>query len=285
MKRFVKALCLMLCVAMTAVTCLSLVACENIKKLEVKVSVYDIGNSKQVEKTITVKLYRHLAPDTVDAILTYAKEGFYDGLPFYKLNDYSSQIMAGDYEFTDGALKLYNAEYVKSTEGEFEKAGTVGSNLKNAEGYIGLWRTWEASSSYNKNSDAAFNSGKATVYMPTADISGYDGNFCVFGMIDLEDEITSETVSLVKAVFGDSDNTVSYTVYYTGEYGEQGEKLEYHCELTTDFDEKMEDDDFSDSVFKAEGTQFVCFNSRKITVPVNSSTNQITAQIVSVKVK
>ena len=284
MKRFIKTICLTLCIALLSVTCLSLAACEDIKKLEVKISVYDSSTNNQVEKTVTVELYRHLAGDTVDAILSYVKEGFYDGLPFYKTDDYSSQIMVGDYEY-DGTLKLHTADYIKNIDGEFEKAGVTGSDLKNAEGYIGLWRTWAAEGSYKSNKDAAFNSGKATVYMPTGTLSGYDTYFCVFGMFDLEDEDISNTVSLIKAALSNSDQTVSYTVYYTGDYGEDGSTLVYHCDLTSDYEEKIEDEDFKDSVFEAERSQFVSFNSRKITLPYNSVNNQITAKIVSVKVK
>ena len=289
MKRFIKTICLILSVAMLFVTALSLAACEDIKTAEITVSVYDIENGKQVEKTFSVDLYRHLADETVDAISSYAKQGYYDGLPFYKfVGSNTSQIMTGDIKFDGGAVKLQDADYVKNIAGEYKAAGVVGSDLKNEEGALGLWRTWTANGAYSKNNDAANGSGRATVYMPTSAITGYDGYFCVFGKIDLEDDETKEAVSLIKAVFGNSDYTTSYTVYYTGEYGEQGEKLVYNCILTSEYNEKLEDDAFKDSVFKAEGEQFVSFNSHEITVPmatVGGVENTVTAKIVSVKIK
>lgn len=289
MKRFIKTLCLMLSIAMLSVTALSLAACEDIKKVEITVSVYDISNSKQVEKTFTVDFYRHLADDTTDAILSYVKEGYYDGLPFYKFaSANTSQIMLGDIKLDGNAVKLHDADYVKNIDGEFNAAGVVGSDLKNVEGSLGLWRTWFESGAYNKNSDAAFNSGRATLYMPTSEITGYDGYFCVFGKIDLEDTDTKEAFALIKAVLANSDYYTSYTVYYTGEYGISGETLEYHCEPTEDYKEKTEDETFANNVFKAKGEQFVCFNSKEICVPiatVGGIENSITAKIVSAKVK
>lgn len=289
MKGFIKAICLTLSVAMLFITALSLAACEDIKKAEITVSVYDIENGKQVEKTFSVDLYRHLADDTVDALSSYAEKGYYDGLPFYKFaGSNTSQIMLGDIKLDGGAVKRQNADYVKNIDGEYKAAGVVGSDLKNEEGALGLWRTWSASGAYNKNNDAANSSGKATVYMPTSAITGYDGYFCVFGKMDLEDTDTKDAVALIKAVFGNSDYTTSYTMYYTGEYGEQGEKLVYNCILTSEYNEKLEDDAFKDSIFKAEGDQFVSFNSQEITVPlatVGGVENTVTAKIVSVKVK
>lgn len=288
MKRFSKTLCLILSFAMLLGACFSLAACEDIKKIEITVSVYDISNNKQTEKTITLELYRHLAPDTVDAIKEYVNKGFYDGLPFYKFaSSYSNQIMFGDYELSDGAVTIHDADYVKKIDGEFEKAGVVGSDLVNEDGSVGLWHTWYERDGYTGNNDAAKNSGKATIYMPTQNISGYNGYFCVFGKIAADDE-TAEAISLIKSVLSNYEYYTEYTVYYTGEYGENGETLEFHCDLTGDYEEKTEDEDFSDSVFKAEGEQFVCFNSQKIYVPVatvNGKENVVTAKIVSAKVK
>lgn len=285
MKRLIKTVCAMLSLTLLAGATLSLAACEDIKKVEVIVAVYDIDSGKQVEKTVEVSLYRHLADDTVDAIKSYVENGFYDGLSFYKFADSdTNRIMIGNLKAENGTVNLHDADYVKNVEGEFNAAGVVGSDLKNTEGSIGLWRTWFENGGYNKNSDAAFSSGRATLYMPTSDISAYDGYFCVFGKFDLEDSETKEAVSLIKAVLGSSDYSTSYTVYYTGEYG----NLTYHCDLTSEYEEKIKDETFANSVFNAKGEQFVSYNSRKIIVPVatvGGVENYITAKVISAKLK
>lgn len=277
MKRLLKLVCCALSVFLLVATCFSLVACEDIKKAEVTVSVYDASSNKQVEKTVSVKLYRHLAPNTVDTIMEYAGKGYYDDLVFYKATSYSTQVLVGGVKFADGQVVNYTADYVKKIDGEFKAAGTVGSNLLNENGALGLWRTWYENGNYNKNGDAAFNSGEATLYMPTSTKSDYDGYFCVFGELDLDDEETSDAVSLVLNVLNNSAYTTSYTQYYTGEYG----SLTYHCVPTDDFDSDTE-------VFEAKGDQFVSYNKTELKIPVaeiDGVANTVTAKIVKVTIK
>ena len=76
MKRFSKILVNILAAIMVVVSCSFLVACEDIKVLEVKVNVYNTTDKVMEEKTLTVDLYRHLAPTTVDTIAKYAEEGY-----------------------------------------------------------------------------------------------------------------------------------------------------------------------------------------------------------------
>lgn len=267
MKRFFKTLCLMLSLAMLFTTVLSLAACEDLKTVEVKVSVYDITNEKMVDKTIKITLYRHLADDTVDAITDYANKGYYNDLILYKnAESNTTQIMIGDVNYINGNVVDYasSVDYVHSVAPEFNAAGVTGSDLKNVEGSVGLWRSWYESGSYTSNVNEAFNSGKSTLYMPTADITSFNGYFTVFGKIDLTDTETSEAISLIKSVLNNSTYYTQYTIYYTGEYG----SLAYNCMLSSEFDEQFKDEEFKESVFAAKGDQLVGYNKRKINVPV-----------------
>lgn len=283
MKRFIKALCLTLSLAMLFITVFSLAACEDLKTVEVKVSVYDITNEKMVDKTVKITLYRHLADDTVDAITEYLNKGYYNNLILYKNADnYTNQIMLGDLNYNNGSVYDYasSVDYVKNIVPEFNAAGVTGSDLKNVEGSIGLWRSWYAKDFYTSNSDKAFESGKSTIYMPTTDINGFNGYFTVFGKIELTDTETSEAIALIKSVLNNSSYYTQYTIYYTGEYG----NLAYNCMLTSEFEKQNEE--FKESVFTAEGEQFISFNSRKINVPVAEigGVKTVCAKVVSVSV-
>ena len=277
MKKLLKLVCIALSVCLLVATCFSMVACEDIKTAEVTVSVFDASSNKNVEKTVSIKLYRHLAPNTVDAITDYAKQGYYNDLVFYKNNAYATQVMVGGVKFDNGNVVNYTADYVKNIDGEFKAAGVVGSNLVNENGAIGLWRSWYENGDYNKNSDAAFGSGAATLYMPTSTKTDYDGFFCVFGELDLDDEETTDAMSLILSVLNGSTYSTSYTQYYTGEYG----SLTYHCVPTDEFGSETE-------VFEAKGDQLVSYNKTELKIPVaevDGVTNTVTAKIVKVTVK
>ncbi|MDY6368048.1 MAG: peptidylprolyl isomerase [Clostridia bacterium] len=289
MKRFLKTACVLLSVLMLFAAFMTLAACEDLKTVNVKVSVYDASSEKMVEKTVKITLYRHLADDTVDAITDYINKGYYNDLVLYKNTESNTQqIMIGDLNYKNGQVVDYasSVSYVHAIAPEFNAAGVTGSDLKNTEGSIGLWRTWLANGSFSSNVDAAFNSGWSTLFMPTTDINSYNGYFTVFGKIELTDEETSEAVALVKNVLNsgkEGEQIAYYTVFYTGEYG----NLVYNCMPSDEFDEQYaSDEDFKNSVFAAEGEQFVSFNRRKIVVPVGDlgkgGDKVITAKIVSV---
>ncbi len=288
MKRLLRYLSVMLIAVLSLSVCFSLAACEDIKKLEVKISVYDVANKKNVESTLSVDLYRHLAPDTVDAVIKYAKEGFYDGLPIYKFaTDNGSQYMMGDYKLNGTAVEKNEAEYVKNIDGEFNASGVIGSDLLNKKGSVGLWRTWEAGASDNgsftKNSDKAFSSGSATWFMPTDTLSGYNGYFCVFAQIDTGNKTNAKIYDYLSAVFADTSCYVSYTVYYTGE---DYDSLEFHAETTEEFNARS--DEYKESVFTAKGEQFVCYNKTEIYMPfatIGGVENSVAAKVLSVTVK
>jgi cyclophilin family peptidyl-prolyl cis-trans isomerase len=288
MKRFIKFICTALVAILSSAICLSLVACEDITSLSVTVSIYDKDASKNVEQTIEIDLYRHLAPDTVDAILSYVEQGYYNDLLFYKNADseaYTSQVMVGDYAFVNGAINAYTQDYVSPIDGEFEKAGVTGSNLLNIKGAVGLWRDWNKGDTYKQNSSNSYNSGKATWYMPTTNLTGYDGYFCMFGQIDLDDEDTATALSDLIALFSDSELYTSYTVYYLGD---DVEDLTLVIETTEDYQEKIDNKTLEEAdIFSPEDDQLNSYAKREIYMPIatiNDVENVITAKILSVEV-
>ena len=274
----------------------SFTACEDIKTMEVTVSIYNTTSEKTEDKTLTVKLYRHLAKNTVDTIISYAKENYYDGAIFYINESYSDQIMVGDYKLKDKtvALNLDANNLLKPTiKGEFTSAGVKGSNLTNSEGSIGLWRSF-----YNnyKVSDNSRSTGRATWYMPTDDtaVAGYDDYFCIFAQFDLEkdtDNIATWEAIKKSVKTSNTDMYEEYAIFYTGEYDEKGELnngLTFNCMLKADFDKKIEEDeDFEDSIFEAEENQLSNYNKCYVKVPVYNKDKDVApaCTIKSIKVK
>ena len=183
--------------------------------------------------------------------------------------------MLGDLKWVDGAIKQNT---IKPTiEGEFANGGMVGSNLTNVKGAIGLWRTWTAFDDEQGDffqTNTSTETGRATWYMPTSTLSEYDNWMCVFGKIVLDDEATSKAIEAIIDMFSVSTQYKEYVIYYTGEY----DNLIFNCVEKADFDEEMED------LFKAEGSQLVCYNHYTIQVPVIDESGAIGAKVVSAKV-
>ena len=269
-KFFKKCLCLMIS-AICLAACFGLTACEDIKTLEVKVS----ANGE--EYTMTVELYRHLAPETCKKIEEYAQAGYYDGALVYKNTSYGKQLMVGDLKL-DGD-KIVQSEIKPELYGEFEKNGTKGSNLVSEKGTIGLWRSWTAADASDSKYKASngMDSGRAAWYIPTEAISDYNGYFCVFAVYDKNATANAEAIDALGKVFDSSDNYVEYVIYYTGSYdaakANENYGLTFHCVTKTEFNDIDED-----TVFEAKNEQLANFN--KQTVRISTDT-----KIVSVKVK
>ena len=154
MKRIKKLFVGLMAMIMTCVCTFSLAGCvEDIKKLELNIQVYDYSTTNEMEDyTISIDLYRHLAPKTVDAIIEYVNDGYYNDAIFYKMDDYTKQIMVGDLLDKDG---IEQNAIKPEIEGEFEAGGTIGSNLTNKKGALGLWRSWyEVDGDYDNNNNA-----------------------------------------------------------------------------------------------------------------------------------
>ncbi len=291
MKKLFKLAVNFMALALMAVCAFSFSACEDIKKVELKLSLYNYSDSTfyaEDDVKFSVELYRHLAPKTVDKVLEHVKAGYYDNAIFYKETGYSSQIMMGDLKFEDGELKqnLINGKFPSEIYGEFEANGTTGSNLVNEKGYIGIWRSYYASDASYKTSSEARNSGRATWYIPTSSISDYNGNFCVFAQYDTEDTANAKAISAISAIFSNFDYYTEYVIYYTGEYGE----LEFHAVKKSDWDDADTGYDADaktyngETVFEAEGNQLVSYNYKTVRIP-NMVNGEITAKVKNISVK
>lgn len=297
MKRFIKTLCLLLTMVFAIGFTGTLTACEDIKQLEVNISVYNTENSQQVETTLTIDLYRHLAPDTVDKIIEYANKGYYNDTVFYK-NAMYTNVLVGNYKVVDKELVRNQADYVTNVNGEFTANGLkMDGDFKFGEGMIGMWRDWQATGDYKNNNDAAFNSGSATWFITTETKADYDGYFCAFGKIETPVGSTNETAfRLLKSITSSSTNYTNFTIYYTGDVTvkEDGSidysTLTYHQMLTSEFNEKYNVDENTidgEVVFEAEGLEFASYNKQTLQLPVAVAGNKITAvyaKIVSVNV-
>ena len=292
MKRFKKILVNVLATLLLVVGCFGLSACkEDIVKVKLNVSVYNYAEEDgavigEQNLTLTVDLYRHVAKNTVNKMIGYINDGYYNNAVFYELESYPNQIMLGDLvvKGTAGAPELN--EIKPQISGEFEKGGVSGSNLVAKKGSIGLWRTWTAyDNSYNE-SNQTMHSGRATWFLPTntasSTLSGYNGWFCIFAQFSLTGDNEKAFELIQKAL---EENTTEYVVYYTGEYKENapdendGHGLEYHIVEADDFKE-----DEIEGLFEAKDAQQVCYNHHKVSVPTLASTGAVTAKITSAKV-
>ncbi len=279
MKRFTKIFVNLLAVSMLFATCLGLFGCNNAEKIkvELQLSVYNYQEEKfyDAEDTVlTIELYRHLAPTTVDKMVEYIKDGYYNDVIFYGYE--GNKIMFGDLKMNDSG-EIYQNDIKPQIEGEFANGGTIGSDLMVEKGNIALWRTWFAGDGYtvSKNQDT----GRATWFMPTTDISSYNDYFCVFAVIDMKNEINANTWEYINSAI--NSNSETYEVYYTGTYDEskadQNNGLIFNCEMgeaTVDEDE----------IFSPEGDQFACYAKHDIKIAKGTSSIPCGAKIVSAKI-
>lgn len=279
MKRISKILVKAVALVLLAVACLSSVACKDVRSATLTVSYFDNGASQEKEIDFSLDLYRSFAPETVDAMLSYIKDGYYDGCVFYKTATESNLLKVGDLKMVDG--QIVKNDIKPTIDGEFENGKIKGSNLQNKKGSIGLWRSWTEHDG-NHMTSTSTDTGRSTWFMPLTEspISTYEGWFCVFAQIDLEAEGAADAFSSIDALFEDEDCYVEYVIYYTGEYDEtkvdEDYGLEFHAELAYEFDENT-------TVFEAEGDQLVCYNKTTIRVAIVPDTDNVTAVIKSAK--
>ncbi len=280
-KLFISAVAILL----SLVCVFGLTACgEDIDEVDIKIAMYNFEDEEVEDYSFEIELYRHLAPKTVDAISKYLKDGYYNGAVFYKHVDYASQIMIGDLMYdptkTDVNEGFYLNDKKPNLSGEFKYGGTVGSNLKNQKGSIGLWRTWSTQDSNYNQGSTGMSTGSATWFIPIRDLTNYDDYFCVFAQYDVNNSDNKETIDALNKLFSTNVYYQSYMIYYTGEYGTNGESLVFNCVKKDDFNPNDE------SIFKAKenSKEYVCYNAYEIQVPMNSD-GEVAAKIVSAKVK
>lgn len=276
-----------LAVLMLVFSTFTMTACADVVTLEVTLQVYNFTESRFYEEDevkLTIDLQRHLAPKTVDAITQYASEGYYDNTVFYLMEGYTTQIMIGQYKM-DGD-KLVKNDIKPQIDGEFEYGMTKGSNLKNDEGYIGLWRSWYAQDdgAYKYKSSNGMDSGSSNIYIPLDVIAEYDGYFCVFGTIDYSITANDTGVNAVGSVLG--SNYTTYVIYYTGEYDASKPEEDYGLTfnyITADEYGNLTQEE-KDEIFVAEGDQYVEYNEHRIRIPNKTPDGRQSAIVKSVKV-
>ena len=261
---------------MLAISCFSFAGCkEDITQIKLNITVYNYEQTEEgIDKgfedvTLTIDLYGHFAPKTVENILKYVKQGYYNQSVFYKISNFANQIMLGDYLLDGNGIKAQE-KIMPTVQGEFERGGVSGSNLVAKKGSIGLWRTWYSyDGSYNVCNDS-MNSGRATWFLPTSEseatLSTYNGWFCIFAQIDLENEDNAYALDLIQDAFS-SDRTETYVIYYTGEYDET--QADNNHGLTKHI---VHEDDFVLSevpdIFTAGDEELATYNRHNVTVPV-----------------
>ena len=271
-------------VIMLVAACFSFTACgeKTNYRVEVKVEVYNGVNDTE-EYTLYVDFYHNFAPYTVNTILSYIAQGYYNDAIFYQNKNHSAQIMMGDLAYTDG--KLEQKTIKTSLIGEFEKNGLMGSTLKNERGAIGLWRTWTADDDLYKTSNKeSMNSGRATWYIPTGNASTYNKNFCVFAKLNLDIEANADALEAIENAFTDIDDFIDYEIYYTGEYDENQPDNNYGLTFNS-IEKDLFVESEIDNLFVAEGEQFVAYNHYTVRVPVIADTNTPAVRISSMIIR
>ena len=273
-------------VVMLVVSSLCFTACEDIVKLEVKFDIYNYDTEAMYsaeDSTMTVELYRHLAPQTVDAIKKNVENKDYDNMLVYKFADINkTQYMMGDLKYDQNG----NIQKVILPEiyGEFEDNGVSGSNLKVERGSIGVWRSYYACDSGLITSSNARNSSRGTWFMPTSANNSLEGKVCIFGKVDLSDAVVSNLFDAIAEIFNSADNYVNYEIYYTGEYDETKPNedfgLKFNCVLEEDFNEEEISNLFETEEDKQ---QLNWYNHYTISVPVFIANNQ-TLKVSSIRV-
>lgn len=271
----------MVALILSCVCMIGLTACseEDITKTQFNIAIYDDTEDEMEDFLLKIDLYGHLAPKTVKAISKYIKNGYYDNTVFYKIADYDFQFMIGDLKYdpeSDVNEGFSLNEEMPMIEGEFKHGGTTGSNLKHKSGSIGLWRTWSAQDVSYSMGRTGTDTGRATLFMPTARMNSYDDYFCVFGQYDVDDNDNEETVLALTSAF-ETDNYQEFVIYYTGDY----DNLTFNCVKKAHFDESN-----IENLFKAEegSAQYVCYNHYTIKVPMTDD-GQVAALITSAKIK
>ena len=251
MKRYIKILTNILAVLLLAIACVSMTGCkkEDIKTATLKLQLYDFGGNKfytESEVTMTIDLFGHLAPKTVEAVSKYINEGYYNNAIFYQMDvNGVKQIMVGNLLIdgdsvvadADGNVNIKLNSIKPTLPGEFTNGGVVGSDLLNTKGSVGLWRDWNSNSDYTYSTGV--NTGRATWFMLDAPQTRYDGCFCVFGQFNLEDTANVTAFDALTKMFSTSDNYDEYKVFYTGEYDPSKPNcgLTFHCTTKERFTE------------------------------------------------
>ena len=278
MKRITKLLVNLLSFAMLIVACCGLFGCSkdvSSVKLELNLAIYNTAEGGYYEDTtLTLTLYKEYAPETVSAIISYVNEGYYNDTFFYSAG--GNRIMVGDLKMNDVG-EVYQNQVKPTLKPEFERGAVTGSDLKVKEGSVGIWRTWFVQNSHADNT--SLDTGRATMFFPTATVADYDGWFCLFATLDTTDSTNATTLTYLKSALENGDE---YNVFYTLEDGAEYDatKDEENNGLTFNCMEEIPEDTV---VFDPKGEQYSCYKQNTIKIAKGLG-NTCGARIVSAKV-
>lgn len=134
--------------------------------------------------TIKLELYSNVAPKMVERFKTLAKEGYYDGIAFHRINQ--SVIQVGDSYTKIGAVP------VAGKEGDSGKPNVVAefSDVKYDTGIVGAARLPDP------------NSANSQFFITLKREQGFDNNYTVFGKV-IEGMNNVMTISGVQPKEGD----------------------------------------------------------------------------------
>lgn len=289
MRKLLKKISCCVVAVLLILSTLSFSACSDYKTLNVKI------NANGTEYQMKVLLYDYLTPKTSEKMLADFENGYYNDTLIYQSTAYSNQLFMGNLKVGEGDAIVQN-ENKNFFEGEFEKNGVVYKNkdkvefpLSNKNGAIGLWRTWSAIDNGDNSykTTGSFNKASNTMYLLTDTNSNYDGYFCVFALLDLEDENTATALAELKSVFASSDKYTMYYSFYTGEYSTENHSeldnfgLTYHCVSSEDFVKGTEEDSKKfngETIFVAKGDQYVAYNQQVLKISTTTKIVSITVE-------
>ena len=135
--------------------------------------------------TITLELYRNIAPITVDNFVKLAKSGFYNGLTFHRIIN-GFMMQGGDPlgNGTGGNTDEYGNKI--TIKGEFKSNG-VDNTISHRRGVISMAR-----------SSNSYNSASSQFFIMQQDASYLDGEYAAFGQVtsgmEIVDKICSDAV-------------------------------------------------------------------------------------------
>ena len=237
---------------------------------------YKDADGNTVERTVQIKLYTNLAPETTAHFIKLAESGYYDGTCIANLQ--SGWMEFGGYKYVDGALTACDKD-VETVKGEFAKNGWLNNPLKASNvGALIMKRNY----SLDSDTVSAYDTAKATVIMTTSTVSKFNSTeYCYFGLVCNDDESYTETsdsttttkTSLdgLKALASNyRENEDGVTVYYyetTGEYysmkkytdDDGTSHTDYYKGLELTEENKLEDEAYDDFNEIKGDSQKSCF--------------------------
>jgi len=155
----IKVICLILAIAAVIGIVIAIVsALHQPEVVTVALVVKDYG-------TITLELYPEIAPITVDHVVAYIEDGFYDGLIFHRVIE-DFMIQGGDPTGTG-----YGDSSLPTIKGEFSSNG-VKNDLSFKRGVIGMARNGFSN-----------NSASTQFFICHKDSEHLDGSYAAFGKV------------------------------------------------------------------------------------------------------